>query len=166
MVFCKVMRPAIEQNETKRRQYLQKINTYTPEQLVFVNETSCDRRTANQGYGWAKEGERASRTSFCVRGKRYAPKFIISGTSYKPIFSYSLLPALSLDGILCLDIIEGSFNAVRFSQFIDGLLYVMNPYPGPNSVIVMDNCSIHKDQTIIEMIEEWYLYICVMKDPI
>ena len=75
--------------------------------------------------------------------------------SYKPNFSYSLLPALSLDGILCLDIIEGSFNAVRFAQFIDGLLCVMNPYPGPNSVIIMDNCSIHKDQTIIEIFEEW-----------
>ena len=83
-----------------------------------------------------------------------------SGIGYKPTFSYSLLPALSLDGILCLDIIEGSFNAPCFSQFIDGLLYLMNPYPGPDSAIIMDNCSIHKDQTIIEMIEEWYLYIC------
>ena len=162
MVFYKVIGPAIERNETKRQQYLQRINTYTPEQLVFVDETSCDRRTANRGYGWAKEGERASRRSFCVRGKRYASKFVVSGTSYKLAFSYSLLPALSLDGILCLDIIEGSFNTARFSQFIDGLLYVMNPYPGPNSVIVMDNCSIHKDQTIVEMTEERYFYICVL----
>lgn len=71
---------------------------------------------------------------------------------------YSLLPALSLDGILCLDIIEGSFNSARFAQFIDGLLHVMNPYPGRNSVIIMDNCNIHKDQTIIDMIEERYYY--------
>jgi len=71
MEFCKVVRPAIERNETKRTRFLQKINTYTPEQLVFVDETSCDHRTANRGYGWAKEGERASRRSFCVRGKRY-----------------------------------------------------------------------------------------------
>jgi len=81
---------------------------------------------------------------------------------YETIFSYSLLPALSLDGILCLDIIEGSFNAARFAQFIDGLLCVMNPYPGPNSVIVMDNCSIHKDRTIIEMVEERYHYSCAL----
>lgn len=81
---------------------------------------------------------------------------------YETIFSYSLLPALSLDGILCLDIIEGSFNAARFAQFIDGLLCVMNPYPGPNSVIVMDNCSIHNDRTIIEMVEERYHYSCAL----
>ena len=78
--------------------------------------------------------------------------------SYELPFSYSLLLALSLDGILCLNIIEGSFNAACFAQFIDGLLYVMNQFPGPNSVIIMDNCSIHKDQTIIEMIEERYFY--------
>jgi len=152
------MRPAIERNEAKRRRFLQRINGYTPEQLVFVDETSCDRRTTNRGYGWAKEGERASRRSFCVRGKRYVPWAVIHGVSYNPTLSYSLLPALSLDGILCLDIIEGSFNAARFAQFIDGLLHVMSPYPGPNSVIVMDNCSIHKDQTIIEMIEERYIH--------
>lgn len=91
-----------------------------------------------------------------------SPSVVAYIASYNSIFSYSLLPALSLDGILCLDIIEGSFNTSRFAQFIDGLLYVMNPYPGPNSVIVMDNCNIHKDQTIIEMIEERYSYSYIL----
>ena len=87
-----------------------------------------------------------------------SPQTLDYQINYMSIYSYSLLPALSLEGILSLDIIEGSFNTARFAQFIDELLYVMNPYPGPNSVIVMDNCSIHKDQMIIEMIEERYLY--------
>jgi hypothetical protein len=30
----------------------------------------------------------------------------------------------------------------------------MNPFPGPNSVIVMDNCRIHKLPYILEMIEQ------------
>lgn len=51
-------------------------------------------------------------------------------------------------------IVEGSFNAETFATFIDGLLNKMNPYPEPNSVIVMDNCRIHKSETIREMIEE------------
>ena len=37
------------------------VNGFTPEQLVFVDKTSCDRRTTNRGYGWAKAGERVSR---------------------------------------------------------------------------------------------------------
>lgn len=67
-------------------------------------------------------------------------------------FRYSILPALSLDGILALEVVQGSFTKIAFAHFIDGLLDRMNPFPGPNSVIVMDNCSIHKSELIQEMI--------------
>ena len=30
----------------------------------------------------------------------------------------------------------------------------MNPYPEPNSVIVLDNCSIHKSAALREVVEE------------
>jgi hypothetical protein len=68
--------------------------------------------------------------------------------------SYSVLPALSLDGIMAVDIIKGSFTAPTFARFIDGLLRRMNDFPGPNSVLVMDNCRIHKSEVILEMIRE------------
>ena len=67
---------------------------------------------------------------------------------------YSILPALSLDGILAVDIIEGSFTTARFARFVDGLLDRINPFSGPNSVIIMDNCRIHKLDVIIDMIHE------------
>ena len=67
---------------------------------------------------------------------------------------YSILPALSLDGILTIDIVEGSFNKVKFAQFIDGLLDQMNPWPLPNSIIIMDNCQIHKCPEVLDMITE------------
>lgn len=60
---------------------------------------------------------------------------------------------MSLDGILFLDIQECAYNAVLFDNFIEGLLNNMNPFPQPNSVIVMDNASIHKSERIREMIE-------------
>jgi hypothetical protein len=44
-----------------------------------------------------------------------------------------------------------------FKQFISGLLENMQPYPNPNSVLVMDNCQIHKDPEIQFMIEERYV---------
>ena len=75
---------------------------------------------------------------------------------------YSILPALSLDGIIAVDILEGSFNKIRFARFIDGLLDHMNPFPGPNSVIVMDNCRIHKCPEVLDMIiERCVLFIFV-----
>lgn len=56
---------------------------------------------------------------------------------------YSLLPALSLSGVIYSDVRQGAFNGDGFLSFLDGLLAVMNPYPAPNSVLVLDNCSIH-----------------------
>ncbi|KAI0365301.1 hypothetical protein BV20DRAFT_954619, partial [Pilatotrama ljubarskyi] len=69
-------------------------------------------------------------------------------------FLFSMLPALSLDGILHLKVVEGSFTTALFADFIAGLLDHMNPFPLPNSVIVMDNCRIHKSDLIVDMIEE------------
>ena len=69
-------------------------------------------------------------------------------------FRYSILPTLSLDGILAVDIVEGSFTSKKFAHFNNGLLDQMNPFPGPNSVIIMDNCRIHKSEAILDMIQE------------
>ncbi|TFK68634.1 hypothetical protein BDN72DRAFT_748652, partial [Pluteus cervinus] len=63
-----------------------------------------------------------------------------------------MLPALSLDGILHLEVIDRSFTAATFNQFIEGLLDNMNPFPAPNSVIAMDNASIHKSHLLEEMV--------------
>ncbi|KIK98116.1 hypothetical protein PAXRUDRAFT_134871, partial [Paxillus rubicundulus Ve08.2h10] len=67
---------------------------------------------------------------------------------------YLVLPALSLNGgIIHCEIVGGSFCTETFLQFIKGLLEEMQPYPAPNSVILMDNCQIHKHPDIQEMIE-------------
>jgi hypothetical protein len=65
-----------------------------------------------------------------------------------------VLLALSLDGILHVNIIEGSFKYDSFAEFIEGLLVQMNPFPGSNSVIVMDNCRIHKSDLVLDMIRD------------
>ena len=70
---------------------------------------------------------------------------------------YSVLPALSLEGIIHLSIIQGSFNYETFTEFIEGLLATMNPFPGPNLVIVMDNCRIHKSELVLDMIHDVYV---------
>ena len=54
-------------------------------------------------------------------------------------------------------IVEGAFNTDLFIAFIKDLLLNMQPFPAPNSVIVMDNCSIHKAPEIRELIESRYV---------
>jgi hypothetical protein len=76
-------------------------------------------------------------------------------TSADFFFSFSLLPAISFeDGVLHCDIIEGSFRTESFSQFLNQLLDHMQPYPASNSVVVMDNCAIHKNPSLRQMVEE------------
>jgi hypothetical protein len=71
---------------------------------------------------------------------------------------------MSLDGILHLAIQDCPYTAVQFNSFVEALLVSMNPFPEPNSVIVMDNASIHKSPELRQMIEErfvdfinWYI---------
>ncbi|KAJ3847644.1 hypothetical protein EV368DRAFT_24976, partial [Lentinula lateritia] len=64
-----------------------------------------------------------------------------------------ILPALYSAGILTVDIVKGSYNNLWFQKFINGLLSQMNPWPQSNLVIVMDNCHIHKNKEILNMIK-------------
>ncbi|KDQ10083.1 hypothetical protein BOTBODRAFT_116293 [Botryobasidium botryosum FD-172 SS1] len=70
---------------------------------------------------------------------------------------YSVLPAMSQDGILSLQIVRDSFDGKQFADFIEGLLDQMNPFPGRNSVVVADNCHIHKSPVVREMIEDRFV---------
>ena len=65
----------------KRAKYITKIALrYTNDQLVFVDESSADRRTTYHGYAWAIGGRRAVRKAFFVRGRRYGDFAIPSVT--------------------------------------------------------------------------------------
>lgn len=64
---------------------------------------------------------------------------------------------MSLDGILYLAIQDQPYTTIQFNSFIDTLLDGMNPFPQPNSVIIMDNTSIHKSAELREMVEGWFV---------
>jgi hypothetical protein len=62
---------------------------------------------------------------------------------------------LSLNGILHLDILDGSYTSATFNAFVDGLLDSMNLFLQRNSVLVMDNANIHKSVELQRMVEAW-----------
>ena len=66
---------------------------------------------------------------------------------------YSILPALSLDGILHLEVVENTITGNIFRQFIQGLLPQMNEWPLPNSVLIVNNAVIHKVASTQELVE-------------
>ena len=74
---------------------------FQPEQLIFINESAKDECTLCRQYGYSPWNQAAIKKVVFLRGKRY-----------------TILPALSLDGMLALDIMEGSCNKERFCNFI------------------------------------------------
>jgi transposase len=64
------------------------------------------------------------------------------------------LPAIGINGYLEYEIYHGSFNAERFNNFIRKLLIKMEPYPGPRSVLVMNNTSVHYTPELRQMYQE------------
>ncbi|KIK91978.1 hypothetical protein PAXRUDRAFT_121250, partial [Paxillus rubicundulus Ve08.2h10] len=64
-----------------------------------------------------------------------------------------ILPAISFDGVLHLDVRNESWKGATFYRFIEDLLDNMNPFPECNSVLVMDNASIHHSPKLRELIE-------------
>ena len=144
----------MERNEVQRAEYRLLIGAnYTPEQLVFIDESACDRRTYLRKRAWALEGLRACRKQFFGRGKRCVCPSSLHSEYTLILLRFSILPAISLDGIVECMIIEGSYNTELFISFIEDLLLKMQPFPALMSVIVMDNCAIHKAPEIRELIE-------------
>ena len=64
-----------------------------------------------------------------------------------------MLPALSIDGVLHLEVVENAVTGADFHRFIEGLLPRMNKFPLSNSVLVINNTSIHKFDSIRKMVE-------------
>ena len=83
---------------------------------------------------------------------------LLAFTSLIFFFSYSMLPAITTEGIIYSHIKTGSYNGDQFIQWLEGLLRVMNPYPGPRSVLVLDNCRIHHVEGVQELCEERHVY--------
>ena len=72
--FRQISKKALERNETHRAEYrLRMGERYNAAQLVFVDESACDRRTFLRDRAWALEGLRACRKQVFARGKRYVP---------------------------------------------------------------------------------------------
>jgi len=70
---------------------------------------------------------------------------------------FSMVAALALDeGIIAAKVVEGSFRHDTFLEYLrDDVLPMTNPFPGPRSVIVLDNARIHHSQAIEDLVRNY-----------
>jgi transposase len=116
-----------EQDPALRATYLAEVaRTYSAEQIVAIDESAVNERIKDRRYGWSPKG-------MPCRVK-------LSGKKSK---RWSILPALGIGGFLYWEIYHGSYNADRFNDFIERLLPKMTPFPGPRSVLLLDNARTH-----------------------
>ena len=65
-------------------------------------------------------------------------RFLVRGTRISSVV------AMSSSGVLAYEFHTGTMNGDKFFDFVRGnLIPSMQPFPGPNSILIMDNCSIH-----------------------
>ncbi|KAH7888292.1 hypothetical protein F5I97DRAFT_1791188, partial [Phlebopus sp. FC_14] len=83
--------------------------------LVFINEAAKDKHTSICQYGQSRRGDRC-------HVKRY---FVCSSR-------FSIIPAITLNGIIAYDIVEGPVDGKCFLRFLEEhVMPFTNPYPGP-----------------------------------
>ena len=69
--MIQITKAAMERSDSKRCQYMYRIGlNYQPDQFVFVDESSFDRRSTYRDYAYALKGQGALHKCFFVQGKR------------------------------------------------------------------------------------------------
>jgi transposase len=104
-------RAAAERDEDARASFHAEIaNNYSPEQLVFVDESSKDDWTVHRHYSRALSGQHTTIREPFGHGCRY-----------------SILPALSLNRYLAIRIVSGSVNGGELLDFVIYKLVQLSP---------------------------------------
>ena len=59
-----------------------------------------------------------------------------------------------MDGIIYTHIKVGGYNGDQFMEWLEGVFAMMDPYPAPWSVLILDNCRIYHVPGVEELCEE------------
>ena len=87
-------------------------SVYSPEMLVLLDETGCDRHSSLCKFDYSLVGKRATSTSLLVQGVRY-----------------SAIGIVTVEGIQDSYITSQYIDAERFEDFVDEcLLHACTPY--------------------------------------
>lgn len=118
--------------------FIASVYNFTKDMLVYINETGSKLKDMLRRYGYAMCGDRAVNNTFLVRGQ-----------------TITSIAAISIDGLLAVEITTDKVNGEIFLDFLRGsLIPELCPFDGynPRSAIIMNNCSIHRVQEVTDLL--------------
>ena len=126
------------QSQVLRDAWQTEMLEFTAEQLVFVDESLFKMMSCWRSMAYGPIGDPARYHDDMDRGD-----------------TWSILPAYTKNGYLpCTGIRKGYYNTEAFVEWLNNeLLPYCNPFPGPRSIICLDNASIHTNPVIEEAIQ-------------
>lgn len=134
----KLSRVALESNDEEEVLFWRAFHALVPDlrMVVFGDETYRSDKTVNPTRG------RGIGRVYCK------VKFTRGG------YKYSLLLFIGVNGVVEYQIYFGAVTEELFNQFIATRLSTfLNPYPGFNSVVIIDNVPFHHNGTLVRMIQ-------------
>lgn len=120
---------ASQRDSEIRQQFAVDVSLYKPEMCIFIDESGSDNRDCIRRYGYSVRGKPPKSCRLLVRGERL-----------------SAIAAMTVTGIQALKVVKGAVDGDVFIDFIQrDLLPTLMPFNGinHNSIIIMDNCTIH-----------------------
>ena len=111
---------------------------YNSDMLIFLDETGCNRKDAIRQFGYSMRGHPARSCKLLSKETRYSAIAFMTTTQLIDCY-----------------IVTGSVDGGAFYTFIQSsLLPQLQPFNGinQNSVVVMDNCSIHHLYDVVKLI--------------
>ena len=122
----------------ERQMFVERLQPFfiAPQQLVFVDETSKDGRSAYRNHAWSSRGVPAVVSIPNARGKRV-----------------SALAAMNYQGFRRWGFTEGTYTRYSFHEmFVAEILPILNPWPMENSIVIIDNAKIHMYRDFMDAI--------------
>ena len=138
--FCRkrLQRIALQCSDDLRGKFMAEISLFDPAMIVWVDESGFNRRNTIRAYGYSLRGMRAIDHQLKHGGVR--------------INSIGIMSYLGVEDVY---ILEDTVDGDTFEDFCRKcLIPLLMPFNGINthSVVVMDNCSVHHVNRVVEMI--------------
>ena len=131
---------ALQQDQYLKEKFIIDVSLYSSNMSVFIDETGADKRNTLRKYSYSLCGKPATQQSLLVRGERV-----------------SAIACMTVEGILDVKTHKETSTGDIFYDFIQShLIPHLCPFDGfsSNSVVVLDNCSIHHCEEVVTSLRD------------